>query len=300
MGIYDFLKNGFTTGESGGVPTQPSNLGGLLGDPIFQMGLGILAANNGRQGAGATVGMGALQGINNSQEMQTDAQRRALYEMQVKQMKASQDRQKRVDDWQTSFGKNNADTVTPGAYVNAPQGTNAPNFAMTQEADTVTPNSRFDMNKYMLDGVSAGAYSPLDLIKLQRGDHEYDFKDGVMFDKKTGANAQIGDGKANDTNDIKGYNFAKTPAGGNFKGTFEQYLQIKPALMAQVAGGQLSVAQQNSQSNQDRTWYETGQGKPSSQPSSAPAVFSTTVNGKTYSFKDQKSLNNFKLKAGVK
>lgn len=232
---------------------DPNALGG---NQLLQMGLGILANNQGHGGAFAPAfGGGVQQGLQNASAYQQQQMHNNLYKMQIDKYKADLAKEKRLTDWQASFGKPNADLVTQGGMVNAPQGTDAPNFSMVKQADTVTPNGRFDENQYLLDGVGAGAYSPMDLIKLQRGEHEYDFKDGVMFDKKTGTNAKLGDGKELDTNDIKGYNFAKTPAGGSFKGSFEQYLQIKPALMANIAGGQLAVAQERVRQGDEQNAY---------------------------------------------
>lgn len=265
---------------------DPNALGG---NQLLQMGLGILANNQGHGGAFAPAfGGGVQQGLQQSNVYRQQQMHNNLYKMQIDKYKADLAKEKRLTDWQASFGKPNADLVTQGGMVNAPQGTDAPNFGMVKQADTVTPNGRFDENQYLLDGVGAGAYSPMDLIKLQRGEHEYDFKDGVMFDKKQGTGVKLGDGKELDTTDIKGYNFAKTPAGGSFKGTFKQYMQIKPQAM-------MPYQMANLEKDKDVAAYKL----PPKQSSKVQS-FSVTVDGQTFTFPDKKSMNNFKLKAGVR
>lgn len=59
--------------NTGLMPTQyneQDKYSGLLGNPLLQIGLGILANNNGQQGFGATVAGGAMQGLGNVQKYQ--------------------------------------------------------------------------------------------------------------------------------------------------------------------------------------------------------------------------------------
>jgi hypothetical protein len=76
MGLLD----SFMPGETHGMPTAK---GGLLDDPLLQIGLGILANNNSRN-AGQVLGRGALQGMQNYQQQQGLAQQRRFQDMQAK------------------------------------------------------------------------------------------------------------------------------------------------------------------------------------------------------------------------
>jgi hypothetical protein len=59
--------------------------GGLLSNPLFQMGLGILGNNQGNYGStGAALGRGAMQGLQNVQESQRMKQQGDLYALQMK------------------------------------------------------------------------------------------------------------------------------------------------------------------------------------------------------------------------
>jgi hypothetical protein len=76
MGLLD----NFMPGETHGMPTTG---GGLLDDPLLQIGLGILANNNSKN-AGQVLGRGALQGMQNYQQQQGLAQQRRFQDMQAK------------------------------------------------------------------------------------------------------------------------------------------------------------------------------------------------------------------------
>jgi len=295
MGPFD----SFMPGESMGMPDggMPNYANGLLNNPALQMGLGILANNQGNYGSfGAAIGKGGLMGLSNLQRQQEALRQQKLMDMHMKQLQMQQDKQKKLDEWQQSYGIPNADATIQGGYANAPQGTDAPNFNMVKQPDTVQPNASFDQNKWLMSGIGTGAVSPIDVMKMQRGEADYGYSDGVLYDKKSGKYQQIGGGndKSLDTPDIKGYNFARTPEGGNFQGSFQQYLQIKPSAMMPIQQAQLGIAQDNLGIKQREADY--------SLPSAPKAAksFSVSVGGKTYTFPDQKSLNNFKLKAGVR
>lgn len=91
MGLLD----SFMAGETGGMPdggygATPINNGmnGLLSgsNPLFNIGLGILANNQGHYGAfGPAFGMGAQQGIQNTQNAQSLALKNKLYGIQAQQ-----------------------------------------------------------------------------------------------------------------------------------------------------------------------------------------------------------------------
>ena len=229
--------------------------GGLLGNLPLQMGLGILANNYGKYGALApALGAGMQQGMQGVQQFQQLQRLKQMQDMQMKRMQDEQDRQKKMLDWQSSFGKPNTQQTVNNGYTPAPQYDNAPNFNMQKLPDTTQES--FDPNKWMLDGVAAGAMSPLELMKLNRGEHEYDFKDGVMFDKKTGSAQMIGDNKQDKMPDkVKQYEYAVQ---NGFKGSFTDFLRIIPDMMLPIQQGQLGIAQQNADIAAKNSDYNTG------------------------------------------
>lgn len=88
MAWYD----GFMPGETGGIPDSSyapqGNFQGLLSgnNPLFNIGLGILANNQGHYGAfGPAFGLGAQQGIQQTQQAQQLAQKKSLYDIQMQQ-----------------------------------------------------------------------------------------------------------------------------------------------------------------------------------------------------------------------
>lgn len=95
------------------------------------------------------------------------------------------------------------------------------------------------------------------------------------------------DAKNDDSTNMKDYKFSQTIQGGGFKGSFEDFLAIKPSIMASVGYGNLGVRRREADYN-----------LPSTEPNQSSQL-SMSVGGKTYSFKDQKSLNKFKSAAGV-
>lgn len=76
-------------GETYGIPNQqgmPQYADGLLNNPALQMGLGILANNQGNYGSfGAAIGKGGLQGIQNIQQQQAFNQSKQMNELRRKQ-----------------------------------------------------------------------------------------------------------------------------------------------------------------------------------------------------------------------
>ena len=80
MGLLDYLM----PGESGGTPDNTKLGGGLLNNPLLQIGMGILANNQGHYGAfGPALGMGMQQGMQNIRQAQQDAQNAQLYKMKI-------------------------------------------------------------------------------------------------------------------------------------------------------------------------------------------------------------------------
>lgn len=78
------MANNFMPGEMSGIPQHPDRINGLLSNPFLQIGLGILANNQGNYGRLApAIGKGALYGM---QQLQAQKQ----FEIEQKQMEAMQ------------------------------------------------------------------------------------------------------------------------------------------------------------------------------------------------------------------
>ena len=149
----------------------------------------------------------------------------------------------------------------------------------------------------------ASAYPELHRMQAQRNiddalaakdvkdQDKYSMNKGYILNQRTGAYQKIDgyDAGSEDggTPDIKNYEYAVKHG---YKGSLTDYIQIKPQAMMPVAMGNLAVAQGRLESDRREDDYKL--------PAQTPK-FSVSVGGKTYSFKDQKSLNNFKSKAGV-
>ena len=306
MGLLDFMPDfGRSKAPNGGygqVDSTPS----LLSNPMLQMGLGILGSNRGNYGSfGAAVGQGASQGLQNIQrqkilDMQNKMQQRQLdeYDRKLKEQQNAKDAMSRILKGQQGY-MTEQETPTQSVQnvpITAQEGAQAPNFGtQAQVVNGVNKTSQFDNARYMQDLIDAGYGDELIKRQFIQPQSEYALSDGVLYDKKTGKYQNIGgQDKSLDTSDIKGYQFARSPEGGGFKGSFQEYLQIKPSIMAGIAGGQLAVSQ-GKLANDIR---EANYNLPSQNKTTAN--YSVSVGGKTYSFPDQKSLNNFKIKAGVR
>ena len=87
MSLLNFFNTGGVAGALG-TPTTPTakpfNVNGLLGNPLLQIGLGILANNNSRNFS-QNVGRGALQGMNNIQQFQQQKIAQDMNEARMKQ-----------------------------------------------------------------------------------------------------------------------------------------------------------------------------------------------------------------------
>lgn len=100
MALFDF--NPATPGFNPAAPNPMQqqgmgSMGGLLGNPLLNIGLGILANNYGNYGnLGVALGRGAQQGIQNTMQSQQFARQQQLADLQMKQAQAEMaERQKR-------------------------------------------------------------------------------------------------------------------------------------------------------------------------------------------------------------
>jgi len=118
------LLNGLMPGESYGIPDgtggMPSSVNGMLNNPALQLGLGILANNQGNYGSfGAAIGKGGLMGLSNLQKQQEALRQQKLMELRDKQfnqeygMKQAEFDQKKTQYDQQETAHNEFDTKFP-------------------------------------------------------------------------------------------------------------------------------------------------------------------------------------------
>lgn len=169
MGLLNIMP-----GETYGIPDNTQNPS-LLDNPALQMGLSILANNQGNYGSfGAAIGKGGLQGLQGIQRQQEAMRQQKLMDLHAQQIQAQQaEAQRRAQ--QESESKESTLRLLGGdlgAYQtmqeqpftrteNVPQApmpdAQAPNFnTMPQTVTGVNKVPQFDNNKYMQDVINAG------------------------------------------------------------------------------------------------------------------------------------------------
>jgi hypothetical protein len=218
----------------------------LAGNPLLNMGLGILANNSGNYGQFAPAfGKGTQQGLQNAQAFQQNQQLNDLRNQQLEIQKQGFQQQQKSYDLQNA---EHQQKLKP--YQDIQDAVN--------EASKLHPE-----------------YAPL-----------------FTLDPKTAIkvlypNADKGD----PTPDIKNYEYAKKQG---YDGDITDFIRIKPQAMYPIAAANLGIAQQRLGLDQAESEYKLpAKSKPARN-------FSVSAGGKTYTFPDQKSLNNFKLKAGLR
>jgi len=88
---------------------------------------------------------------------------------------------------------------------------------------------------------------------------------------------------------VRQFQYAQSPAGGNYKGSFENFVGIGPSI---TAGAMAPLRAAQTQNIGDENAYNLP-------PPQAPAGFSVTApDGKVYSFKSQGAANAFKARTG--
>lgn len=163
--------NGFMPGEwdwmDGGKPGAAPMMEGLLGNPALQMGLGILANNQGNYGQfGPAIGRGLSQGLQQVQASKQFDMQNKMYKLRMEEMERhSQQQQQREEalprllDPENSYTRTTEVPVT--SFENVPmapqEGAVAPNFNLQrQETTAMQPQTSFDQNRYMQDIIAAG------------------------------------------------------------------------------------------------------------------------------------------------
>jgi hypothetical protein len=116
------LLNGLMPGEwsPNGMGGQSDKMSGLLNNPALQMGLGILANNQGNYGSfGAALGRGGLTGMQNLQRQQESMRQQELMKLRNKQfeqeygMKQAEFEQNKTKNDQQEAAHNDFDTKFP-------------------------------------------------------------------------------------------------------------------------------------------------------------------------------------------
>lgn len=176
MGLLDRLFQG----ESGGVPDNTNLGGGLLNNPLLQIGMGILANNTGHYGAFApALGKGVQSGLENVRQAQQDALNKQLFDIKLKQLKQQQTQEAAKQEFLTSWGQPNSttETTSPTTYQNMPQGADQPNFNMQSVAGQTTSTPSFDQGIALQSAVRSGALDFKDYLSMTAKDGKNSWQD---------------------------------------------------------------------------------------------------------------------------
>jgi hypothetical protein len=153
MALFNFMP-----GETGG---SPDPLNGLLSgnDPLLNIGLGILANNQGHYGRfGPALGLGAQQGIQNTLQQRHQQQLQQIQALQMQKMQRDADQEARQRQAEDALSKAFTGAYTPGdstpnmgfmdANNQAMQGTNplTPGNPTDVTNPSVTPQQNYQWN----------------------------------------------------------------------------------------------------------------------------------------------------------
>jgi hypothetical protein len=209
-------------GTPGILPSQgqAGGLEGLLsgGNPLLNIGLGILANNSGNYGnAGVAIGRGAQQGMQQSQQYKQFMAQNALANLQLQKAQQEMEQKKKREaalprllagnESYTSMQETPV-TTSQNMPIPAAEGAQAPNFGLQrQDVTTMQQSPVFDQKQYMQDLVDSGYGDDIIRSKLTPREANYDIApDGTMYDKKSGMTI---DGrrfaKPEDSKPINGY-----------------------------------------------------------------------------------------------
>lgn len=180
MGLLDsFMPGDYGSGQDGGYGSTPMNTGyntgmqGLLSgnNPLFNIGMGILANNYGHYGAfGPAIGKGVQQGIQDTQTANQLAQRKKIFDLQMQEQQRKQAQEKAYGD------------AISKAFIPA----------------STSPNMGFmDANNQAMQGQSAPV-NPTDIANPQalptaQPDYQWNQQAPASFDKQAMLNAVLSD-----------------------------------------------------------------------------------------------------------
>lgn len=243
-----------------GLLDDPEKMNQLMQSPLIQMGLGLLANNKGQYAMQNALG-GAGQGFAQSQDYAQQAQVNAYKKQQYDMQKAQYDQQQAQE-----------------AARKSALGGVAQQYGIDPNVLAAYPSIGEDMIKS-----SFGKKEP---IKLGKDDR---LIDPLTNKEIIGA---VPSSSSDFTPDRKNYEYAKE---NGYTGSFTDFMRIKPQAMMPIAMANLGVAQQRLGIDQAQADYNLP-----ATPKPQAQSYSVSAGGKTYTFKDRKSMNNFKLQAGVK
>jgi hypothetical protein len=314
MGLLNFMPGEWDMQGQGGL------LGNRMSNPMLQLGLGILANNSGNGGSlGGALGRGGLTAIQNIQEQQRDQMRNKMYELEMKRAKRQMDEDDRKLKEQQAYSDAFKTAYQPAGVAPNMSFMDANNEVMAQPQDPtslVNPQelpqqssyqmqptpAKFDqdaMLQNLLQNPNVSGSTKFAVLQSLQKDDTLKLGKGERLLKKNpdGSYASLVEGMSDEESlpdKVKQYEYAKK---NGYTGRYEDFIKIPQEAMMPYYMGQLGVAQANSDNAAVKTFYETGDGRKKPQ---APKGVTVSVGGKTYTFPDQKSANNFKMKAGIR
>lgn len=271
-GLLDFLQTPQGQGLLSGVVGYAANA--RRGTPINNLGRG---------------GMAGLMGYNNAISQQEQAaqqaelnkereQMRQVREMQIAQARTQAEREQAQQQWRQGLPQ-----VLQSGQAQ---------YGAGEEGPTMTPGDPNAVQQYLMRPESPIADELLKqrLLPKQRKTITVG---NVVLDAETMRPLYEGPQDAAKTpTKVQEYEYAKA---NGYKGTFDQYVTLGPTIMA-AAQAPLREAQIENITRENE--YNL---PPAPRPrAGASGPVTVTVGNRTYSFPDQKSANNFKMKAGVK
>lgn len=194
-------------GTPGILPSQGQGMGmgggleGLLsgGNPLFNMGLGILANNYGNYGnAGVALGRGGLQGMQQTQQFRQLQNQNAIAQLQLQEAMRKAEQAKKRDaalprllvgnEAYTSMQETPV-TTSQNMPIPAAEGAQAPNFGLQrQDVTTMQQSPVFDEKQYIQDLIDSG-YGD-DLVKMKLAPKKVGYRDVggqlIPYDEATG------------------------------------------------------------------------------------------------------------------
>ena len=184
--LFDNLKGGQASDGTGGQNFQQSTYGGLLNNPLLQIGLGILKNNTGHYGAFApAVGGGASDAL---KTINDNNQTNQLMQMRMSQFKLEQDaalRKAQQEKAQQDFLNGipspvGASTTTSGGYAPVAPTTNAtsPNYNLQKLPDVTTTAPADPQQTMLINAVKSGALPLASYLTLTAKDDTHTFVDG--------------------------------------------------------------------------------------------------------------------------
>lgn len=250
----------------------------------FRLGMGLLAAGGARSD-GAGMGQRLMEGLGSLDAFKAQQMKQKYLDMQMQeaQAKLSQEKANREALRKTFTPMQGGQAMTNGK---GPTLENAANLGQMPKFD---PSSFFANNP---DADMSGFKSAAEAYQLMHPvDKLMNVPEGnVVLNERTRLPVYTATAKT-DKPDAKIAQFEYAKANG-YKGSFDQFVTLGPSIMA---GAMAPLRNAQIGNILDENAYNL----PPPRRSQGGGGVSVTAGGKTYTFPDQKSANNFKLKAGV-